>query len=70
MTMFSKRSNKFMKMNKNEIKRSQKRDMDKGKNKAMVATWSDSDYSDDDESIDDEIANLCFMALEEKKNNT
>ena len=28
----------------------------------MVARWSDSDYSDDDE-----IANLCFMALEEPK---
>ena len=67
MVMFSKRFNKFMKMDKNEIRRSQRRDMDKGKKKAMVATWSDSDYSDDDESIDDEIANLYFMALEEQK---
>ena len=33
----------------------------------MVARWSDSDYFDDDESIDNEIANLCFMALEEQK---
>ena len=39
----------------------------KGKMKAMVATWSDSDNSDDDESMDDEIANLYFMALEEHK---
>ena len=66
MVMFSKRFNKFMKMDKNEIRRSQRRDMDKGKKKAMVATWSDSDYSDG-ASIDDEIANLYFMALEEQK---
>ena len=56
-----------MKMNKNEIRRSQRRDMDKGKMKAMVTTWSDSDYSVDDELIDDEIANLCFMALKDIK---
>ena len=34
------------------------------KKKAMVATWSDSDSSD---SEDDEVANLCLMALEEPK---
>ena len=33
----------------------------------MVETWSDSDYSNDDESINDEISNLCLMALEEQK---
>ena len=32
----------------------------------MVATWSDSDASDDD-SYDDEVANLCFIALEDSK---
>ena len=67
MVMFSKRFNKFMKMDKNEIKRSQRRDMDKGKKKSTVAIWSDSDYFDDDESINDEIVKLCFMAFEELK---
>ena len=34
--------------------------------KAMVATQSDSDTSNDD-SYDDEVANLCFMALDDFK---
>jgi gag-polypeptide of LTR copia-type/Zinc knuckle len=34
------------------------------KKQAMVATWSDSDSSDDD---NDEVANLCLMALDEPK---
>ena len=34
----------------------------KEKKEAMVATWSDSDYFDDDQ-----ISNLCFMALKEQK---
>ena len=67
MAMFSKRFNKFMNMNKNEIGRSQRRDMDKGKMKVMVATWSDSEYYDNAESIDDEFSNLCSMAFEEQK---
>ena len=33
----------------------------------MKDIWRDSDTSDDDESIDEKIANLCFMALEEQK---
>ena len=37
--------------------------------KAMVATQSDSDASDDD-SYDDEVANLCFMALDDSKVNS
>ena len=32
----------------------------------MVATWSDSDAFDD-ESYDDEVANLCLMALDDSK---
>ena len=32
----------------------------------MVATWSDSDASNDD-SYDDEVVNLCFMALDDSK---
>ena len=35
----------------------------------MVATWSDSDTSNDD-SYDDEVANLCFMALDDSKVNS
>ena len=35
--------------------------------KAIKAIWSDSDTSDDDESMDEKITNLCFMALEEQK---
>ena len=35
------------------------------KKKAMVATWSDSDCSDDDSN--EENANLCFMAIEDEK---
>ena len=34
--------------------------------KAMMATWSDSDDSDDD-SYDDEIANLCLMEIDDSK---
>ena len=34
--------------------------------KAMVATWSDSDASNDD-SDDDEVANLCLMAIDDSK---
>ena len=37
--------------------------------KAMVATWSDSDASDD-EFYDDEVANLCLMALDDSKVNS
>ena len=33
----------------------------------MKDIWRDSDTSDDDESIDEKIANICFMALEEQK---
>ncbi|KAA3468075.1 zf-CCHC domain-containing protein/UBN2 domain-containing protein [Gossypium australe] len=35
--------------------------------KAMIATWSNSDTSNDDDSNDEGIDNLCFMALEEPK---
>lgn len=35
------------------------------KKKAMMVTWSDSDDSQDEKS--DEIANLCFMALDDYK---
>ena len=31
--------------------------------KAMVATWSDSDATDDESYDDDEVANLCLMHL-------
>ena len=41
--------------------------MDKGKKKAMVATWSYNDTFDYDDSDDDKVANLCFMALEKDK---
>ena len=34
--------------------------------KAMVATWSDSDAFNND-SYDDEVANLCLMVLEDSK---
>ena len=34
--------------------------------KAMVATWSDSDASDDD-SYDDKVANLCLMPIDDSK---
>ena len=36
----------------------------KQKKKAMVATWSDSDTSNND---DEEMANLCLMAHDEPK---
>ena len=39
-----------------------------GKNQALKATWDDSSESSDDD-IDEEIANLCFMALEEPTND-
>ena len=35
--------------------------------KAMMATWSDSDISEDESHDDDEVANLCFMALDDPK---
>ena len=34
--------------------------------KTMAVTWSDSDASDD-ESYDDEVANLCLIALNDSK---
>ena len=34
--------------------------------KAMVATWSDSDASDDD-SYDDEVPNICLMEIDDFK---
>ena len=30
-----------------------------------MATWNDNDSSDDDDSKEDEIGTLCFMALDE-----
>ena len=39
----------------------------KKKKKAFVATWSDSDSFDDDDSKEDQMGNLCFMALDEPK---
>ena len=41
-----------------------KSNLKKQKKKAMVATWSDSDTSDNDE---EEVANLCLMAHDEPK---
>ncbi|GAV75352.1 zf-CCHC domain-containing protein [Cephalotus follicularis] len=36
----------------------------KDKKKAMIATWSDSDYLSSDEDENEEIANIAFMAME------
>ena len=44
-----------------------KKDNDKKKKKAMVATWSDSDLSSSESEPKIEIkANLCFMAIDNK----
>ncbi|XP_022728776.1 uncharacterized protein LOC111284351 [Durio zibethinus] len=43
-----------------------KQNMTKPKKKAMVVTWSDSDFFDD-ESNKGEVANLCLMGLDEPK---
>ena len=40
-----------------------KNDAKKGKKKVMVATWSDSDNFNDDESMDDEIATYASWLL-------
>ncbi|GAV78867.1 UBN2 domain-containing protein, partial [Cephalotus follicularis] len=37
------------------------------KKKAMIATWSDSDYSGSGEESDGEAANIAFMAKEEEE---
>ena len=44
-----------------------KKDSDKKKKRAMVATWSDSDLSSSESEPKIEIkANLCFMAIDDK----
>ena len=43
-----------------------RKDTRKTKKKALQATWDESDSSSDDESsLDNERANMCFMAQEE-----
>ncbi|GAV77425.1 zf-CCHC domain-containing protein/UBN2 domain-containing protein [Cephalotus follicularis] len=39
------------------------------KKKAMIATWSDSDYSSSDEESDGKVANIAFMAMEEEEDD-
>ena len=43
-----------------------KQHLSKPNKKAMAATWSDSDASDD-ESYGDEVANLCLMETDDSK---
>ena len=43
-----------------------KKQSKKPSKKAMVATWSDSEASDDD-SYDDEVANICLMTIDDSK---
>ncbi|GAV80574.1 zf-CCHC domain-containing protein, partial [Cephalotus follicularis] len=37
------------------------------KNKAMVATWSDSDSSSSEEESDEDVAHIAFMAIEDEE---
>ncbi|GAV70061.1 UBN2 domain-containing protein, partial [Cephalotus follicularis] len=39
------------------------------KKKAMIATWSDNDYSSFEEESDGEVANIAFMAIEEEEDD-
>ncbi|GAV59552.1 hypothetical protein CFOL_v3_03083 [Cephalotus follicularis] len=39
------------------------------KNKAMVATWSDSDPSSSEEESDEEVAHIAYMAIEDEEEN-
>ncbi|GAV78864.1 UBN2 domain-containing protein, partial [Cephalotus follicularis] len=51
---------------KEQFKKSNEHSM---KKKAMIATWSDSDYSSFEEESDGEVANNSFMAIEEEEDD-
>ena len=53
-----------------KLKKSFKKDRKykKEKRQALKATWNNSSESSDDDT-DEEVANLCFMALEEPSSN-
>ncbi|GAV90294.1 zf-CCHC domain-containing protein, partial [Cephalotus follicularis] len=48
------------------LKKKEKFNKEHSKKKAMVATWDDSDPSSSEQESDEEVANLAFMAIEEK----
>ncbi|GAV64796.1 zf-CCHC domain-containing protein/UBN2 domain-containing protein, partial [Cephalotus follicularis] len=50
--------------NKEQFKKNNEHSKNK---KAMIATWSDSDYSSSNEESDGKVANIAFMAMEEEE---